>query len=38
LSSAFAVGATLSASAVTAAIVKLFAMVLRVMIISFAFH
>jgi hypothetical protein len=37
LSSAFAVGATLSASAVTAAIVKLFAMVLRVMIISFAF-
>jgi hypothetical protein len=37
LSSAFAVGAMLRASAVTAAIVKLFAMVLRVMIISFAF-
>jgi hypothetical protein len=37
LSSAFAVGATLRANAVTAAIVKLFAMVLRVMIISFAF-
>ena len=36
LSSAFAVGATLRPSAATAAIVKLFAMVLRVMIISFA--
>src|SRR5579883_1146279 len=37
LSSAFAVGAGLRASAVTAAIVKFFAMVLRFMIISFAF-